>query len=83
MGQLLVRQRSVSLYTMTPFNIKLVLVSFGDCHWPVVYIAYGVLDSCRKTIILLQSFPSYSHLSVVQAHLMEYDHSLFGSNWSW
>ena len=30
-----------------------------------------------------QSFPLHSHLSLPEAHLMEFDHSVFDSHWQW
>jgi len=30
-----------------------------------------------------QSIPLHSHLFLLQAHLLKFDHSVFGSHWWW
>jgi len=56
-------------------------LSFSD-PGPVVHISHGVFYSCLKTF-LFQNLSLHSHVSLAQAHLLEYDQSVFGSHWQW
>ena len=45
--------------------------------WPLVDISHSVFHSHLKSFLFSKSF----HLSLAHVHLLEFDHSLFGSHW--
>ena len=45
--------------------------------------ARGILRSLEKYLLISQSLSLRSHLKLVQADLLEFDHSVSGSHWRW
>ena len=62
------------------FEITVVRVRSCSDHARVVDISHGVFHSRLKTFLLSKYFP-HSRLSLAQADLPEFDHSVFDSHW--
>jgi len=73
------RLAPLTCHTVHLCVLHILILSSDTNAGPVLDISHGVFRSRLKTILFLNSF-LHSHLSLAQAHVLECDHSVFGSH---